>query len=1611
MSSNSGGSHLGGDNEDIEADESTRTKHARPSEDVQEKEDDEAKREEDNRLEEELQKQDNLSDSEPLPESREAGRLGLAEEELELEEDYLQLDREQTSTPDDLVPDEGPATPVVNNPPASLDDSGSIPDDTPSQYGSLLSSTGRGASPTPRKIVGRTTSAALQPFERRFEARPSASRSPSLRAGSPAFLSPHSRQISLSSQISQFSSQAGSSEAETPQAPWDVVRWTKLRKITGQIYSEIGKRNFGRPTCLAVSALIGVGTSKGLILGFDYQQTLKIIIGQGTKATECGSITALSISADYSTIVAGHANGHIFTWEINRPSQPFLRIPPLDRNVLQHEKHPDGHVANCAILHIGFLGTRHTALVSADAAGMAFSHLATRGLGPVTRTIKTTRLLGRYPPSDPQAELSRKPSSVLAFSPLPLGNVEQATDNMGLTALLTPYLLVVVSTTPIAQTQHKSARPKEISPHSTLSGCLAWFPAVKLKSPGTGAQKGVSDMKLVYCWSNLLTVLDIKVVEKDEAEDSNKPPELEFHPRSRWRAEEAIVAVQWLGRSVLGVLTISQRLLIVEDGSLQVTDSIDLLHRQIYHQDLFSQQLKSVVEQLNSAEPTLHGVVADAFYMSFRVYKGRTFLLGYNDLTVGTLSNWADRLVALMEGGDHIAAIKLATEYYAGSSNNVTVGLPDDDNARHRMVKERLLAMITASLNYTFSQHDDGRDARLRELAAVCFDACISMQETDYLFGDVYETFEEADEDSIFISTLEPFVLDDEVKTIPPQVVKSLVAHFISEDQGTRLEELLCRLDPHAFDLDQITTLCRQHSLYDALIYVWTQAIGDFVTPLIDLLSLVRMLQGGPEDEDISENPFHESAMKVFPYLAYSFTGRKYPSGQVMDDIEASNAKADLYEYLFSGRPTAWPEGSKTIFRTNVNSQQELAFPYLVLLLQFDAASFMSMLNEAFEDSFFNAPDEDAGTNGSAQVNGISSRRGYKMTRQHIISIMLDVMKQEGFEPEQVIYLDMFIARSLPKYPGQLVLSGSLLSKVLQQLCKPPSETVRGDCQLSVEYLLSAYHPPDVPQLIEALKETRFYRVLKSTYRGARLFTELLETSFEDPDDKDAVFDCIAYCLRSSTGLTQKQLQGVKKIISVHIRELVGINTVSTARTLATCAPDLLQSSVDALQDSHVQFTFLRALLEPALLRDEFASQYSALPQEQQSPFAERYVQLMCKHDPTHVADYVGLLASSDLRLEQVLPAMESSGVVDAAVVLLSRDGLARDAMDRLVIHLQRLSQTLIDLIDAAAQSPDPEATRETAHHLLKDIEKYTTVGIWLCQGQSANAQRRPRPRTNFAWDIKEDDLDLDEYLWLNLVDVVVQVTKSVSQTLQYFDNHPTEASHDALDSTKLSSSLRSNVQQIFTALLAATATPNAKRSKDKQARPQGQDHLSFLRVLRAFLTRAAKTAPSLSDLRAVLSDILSAYTFEQGVLSLANELLGSDVFTEIQEANELRQRGWRPRTQVCDQCKRRAWGPGIGEIVWDEWVAREEDREAEKTRKMLERSGGEEARRLERGKAKAAGSTSRVDTQGEEVRKLALVVFACRHVFHRVCVDEEYREGKPLKNVRYKCPLCIEHI
>lgn len=1432
----------------------------------------------------------------------------------------------------------------------------------------------------------------LQPFDRRFSGR---FLTASPRAASPtisASIQPSpSRQSSLAS--TTINEQGGS---ETPQPPWDVVRWTKLKKISGLLFSETGRRNYGRPTVMAVGASIVIGTSKGLVLVFDYHQVLVATIGLGTAAVESGSTTSLAISADHTTVAAGHATGHVFTWELGRPARPFLHISPIPGNQIA-SRSSDGHVAGSAVVHVGFLGTRHTALVSADDRGMAFSHLATRGLGAVARTVKTVRMLGRYPVPAASIEKQRRASSVLAFASLPLGNVEHPTDGLGLTALLTPYLLVIVSTTPVAETQFKIPRPKEIPPHSTLSGCLAWFPAVRLKQSGESQRDSISRTKLVYCWSHVLTILD---VESQAAEEKDKPPLLHFHPRSRWRCQEPIVAVQWLSRSVIGILTISQQLMILEDGALRVTDSFDLVQKYINHRDIFSTQLQHAVESLQDDNDSLHGVVADAFYMSFRSYKGRLFLLGFNDVSVGTLSNWADRLAALLEAGKYIEAIHLAEVFYAGTAERITVGLPEDDAARHALVQGKVVEILTASLKYVFSARgddDQGFMELVDKLASSSFSVCLAMDDTDLLFEDVFRAFDEAALQQVFFKHLEPYILSNQINAVPTVVFKAFAEQYNTNESAKQLENIICRLDVRMMDIDQTASICKRFQLYDALIYVWNQSIDEYVTPLIELLSLIKDIIARGEEQEF--DPRLANASKILHYLAHVFSGHSYPNGDELNEGVAFRAKADLYTYLFSLDLMSWPPGSKSVFHASDEPDDDMEYPYLSLILQFDAPNFLSMLNEAFEDQFLNTPTGDEDDRSKTLLTGDIHTE--LPSRQSIITILLDVMTDDGFGSEDCIFLDMFIARNLPKFPQFIVLPGSVLEKVLVRLCDFPLKELADDCQLSVEYLLSHYQPSDILRFTPIFRTAGFFRVLKTMYRNSRLYSELVETCFEDPLDQEAVFETIGDCLRAGSDLTQKQTRDVRSVILQHAQQLVDINSKRAAQTIYAVAPELLEPIFEKLdEDSLSRFTFLKSLLEG--IESESSSWGKTLHER----FDEAYVLLMCAYEPAHVAGYINLLKTGDLRLQEVLPAIEKSGAIDAAVTLLLRDGLITDAMNRLKSHMQTLGSALIGLVSASSHSPDVSNTAEGVEDILDDVQRYSKVGVWLCQGQTKLRtldQPGYNPKNGLLSSFSlETDLTLDEFLWLELIDTVVSITQKMSATGMDLD---VPANFD-VTMIKITSSLKNAVQDCFSALLSSTARPTLP--KQVIAAPDSQPHPSFLVILKAFLLRAASSTPSLSNLRLVLSEIFQAYAFEERILHLANHFLDKDIFEHVQDAWSRRQTGWRPRGNVCELCDQRLWGPGVGGGIWEQWEA-QTSKEHQKTLDhhgyALNDRASEEVGIQGRGKGKAqpsvpdehlqeltspSSNTSRASetsqVKGDPAR--TIVVFSCRHLWHKDCLE-----------------------
>ena len=119
-----------------------------------------------------------------------------------------------------------------------------------------------------------------------------------------------------------------------------------------------------------------------------------------------------------------------------------------------------------------------------------------------------------------------------------------------------------------------------------------------------------------------------------------------------------------------------------------------------------------------------------------------------------------------------------------------------------------------------------------------------------------------------------------------------------------------------------IQSLRRAHPCLDA-------SDRRFHHPLVNILSLIKIIDF---EVDETENIYMSSAMKIFPYLAYTFTSRVYPGGTFLGEDQAYGAKKGMYRFLFSGKNLAWPPGSGDIVLTRTDKGP--APPYRPLRLE-----------------------------------------------------------------------------------------------------------------------------------------------------------------------------------------------------------------------------------------------------------------------------------------------------------------------------------------------------------------------------------------------------------------------------------------------------------------------------------------------------------------------------------------------------------------------------------------------------------------------------------------------------------------------------------------------------
>lgn len=827
-----------------------------------------------------------------------------------------------------------------------------------------------------------------------------------------------------------------------------------------------------------------------------------------------------------------------------------------------------------------------------------------------------------------------------------------------------------------------------------------------------------------------------------------------------------------------------------------------------------------------------------------------------------------------------MSAIELTRSYYLEEAPGNRNALPIDPQLRKQVIGDKLQDLMVASARYTFSEDrmtdsthvtPDGRGVDrttlFESLVTTCCHACIALDDTEFLFEELFQKYDDCGISGIYLRHLEPFVLDNEIRYVPPRITQRLINLHEEDGRPDLVERVIWHIDPACLDINQAIHLCQRHHLYDALIYVYTRALRDYVAPIVELLGLIRRVlryrraKAENEDDESDEDdlgsesdlePTILNSYKVYPYLSHVLSGLTYPSGEPLPENEAFQAKKDIYTFLFYGRSSIWPpgEGGKLILTSDEEGGIEPTYPYIRQLLQWDAESFLHSLDIAFEDTYLN--DE------SQSIN-----------RLIIVRILVELVTSDSLPSEDATFVYIFIARNVPKYPQFLQMAPSVLHKTLVNLASDRRQETREDRQLAAEYLLSVYNPHYSENFANLFEAAGFYRILRTWYQQDRRWNLLFMTYLDDPDvHPSTVFErldeVLGIGIQTSKGTLPPQL-----ILTVEksLGRLLELGESETALLLQRHLPQLHDRALGTLDGSDAdikRFLYLQALFSPYKPGDSPIPP-PALPITTTPELRRMFLNLQCRFYPHDTVVVLETLPPFFLQWDDIIQICEDNQIHDAVIWALDAQGEPQAALDKAVEYQRNLALHVVQCF-----KEHPVNSTAQLESFVESLRVIGQRGVDICL-------RRSRKPSNV-------DVPLED-MWFTLLNSQINVVQLVSAC----QSSSTPELDEKVKSRYLKE-LRSLVQNTFGALVSVTST----------------SAVSFPRLFKRLASSSTSVAHSHYDeFRTILTGMLESYRSDGDMLTMTKHMVERDLFDTMASFTRQKSRGWTLDRGVCMHCRK----------------------------------------------------------------------------------------------------------
>jgi hypothetical protein len=449
-----------------------------------------------------------------------------------------------------------------------------------------------------------------------------------------------------------------------------------------------------------------------------------------------GPVTAIDIGSQSLYLVSGYLSGKIVLWDIDKCTVLKAVTDAHSKAITAISFWKDSGISN---------------VISIDLKG-------------VVNSLSFSKLMMWWN-VEKQCVLNGSGGQMVALTvldPPPNSSTSGSSSFTPLISISSYQTTFIITLEPSAKILFKWPRPEDTL--ETEMPCISW------NWSSVHAHKGKDNLipVLVRGWGRHVQLLTT------QSKDAGPSP---FAVVDTLTSVSTVRAIDWLSDRLLIYLSEDDEISIFDTVSLDELETVPVKDFKFVYATIERLDSISTTSTSMSVEERKEKAKAPISYQnSFRANLGRLYMLGMNEIRVGRVQEWTERINSLVDVGEWLEALALALDHYEASLCQLEVRHP----TRIAGV-EILQKLLMKYVNIAFNKEPTA-DARnhYQTVGGVCVEFCVKADRTQLLFGPIFEKFRACKHVSIFLELLEPYILADQLRHLNPEVMQCFVEHYRS---------------------------------------------------------------------------------------------------------------------------------------------------------------------------------------------------------------------------------------------------------------------------------------------------------------------------------------------------------------------------------------------------------------------------------------------------------------------------------------------------------------------------------------------------------------------------------------------------------------------------------------------------------------------------------------------------------------------------------------------------------------------------------------------------------------------------------------------------------------